>query len=363
MVICFFIFALFFLKTKIFADEAIENKLDLYNKETNKIDLIINKNFDNDLGIDINLKNLAKKVLMHETNFSEVFVIIKNIFIKEIFNTKHVKNLFAILILSSLVNNLTTSFCSENNIAFYACFIVVSINLISEFRSIILLTQNFLDSLINLIESSVPLIFSLLITNFNKIILSPVIFLTTGTIILIIKIILPCINIFFVMGLLNNIGDRKFLESLVNFIKKTLEYSLKIIAFVFVSVISIERVSSNLFKNFFNKSLRTAIKIVPIVGETFSGTIECILTWSELIKNSFLLGLIILIFFICLVPLIKIILVGLVYRFVAVITQSINDEKIFKSIIIFSDSCILLFSCVFTCVMFFIFSIIIFLTL
>ena len=344
------------------------------NYDFNDLDSVINFNLDYDLKKNIkkiDLKDLTKEIISGEFDFIDINKInkfISHIFFRDIKkNIELARNLFLLIILASLIKNLSQAFNSKNitEIAFYISYIIIIINLFSAFKICVGIAQNFLDTLKQVIQASLPIIISLIAMTGNicsSNIFNPVIFLICDLIILLIDFLLPFINIFVIVQIINNITNKNLIAKFAELIKILISWSLKIIAIFFMAILSFKRVTAPLLESFLAKSTKFAINLIPFVGEAFTGAIDSIISWAYLIKNGALVAIIISIFFLCMGPIINLISFVLVYKIFAALIEPISDKRIINCLESISSACILLLSCCFCAVIIFLFAIIIFIS-
>ena len=78
-----------------------------------------------------------------------------------------------------------------------------------------------------------------------------------------------------------------------------------------------------------NKAAKSMMStFVPVVGEALSGTVDMVMNCGVIVKNSYTIGVIILLLLICAIPLIKVFLCMLVYQLTAAIIEPLSDKRI-----------------------------------
>ena len=116
---------------------------------------------------------------------------------------------------------------------------------------------------------------------------------------------------------------------------------------IFVGVISVRGIASETIDQVTLKTAKFAVdSFVPIVGKSLSDAIATVAGYSLLMKSALgVLGLI-LIIIIALLPIMKLLIMALLYKLSAALLEPISDSKIVKSIDSAGDSLILIMSCV-----------------
>lgn len=354
----------------IFADD-INNKIleqELNNYDFENINSVINSNPDQDIP-KINFISLIKKIITGKFDFLSLIQISNQIFFRDLNNNLHqTKKLFLLIILSSLIQNLAFAFKTNSisQIAFYINYIIIINNLFFVFKNSFSITKTLLSNLINLINSALPLIINLIFMTgkiSSSTIFNPIIFFISDIMLLFINFLLPAINFFFMLQIINNLTDKNLITNLALLIKNLISLSLKIIAFFFMSILSLQRLAAPLMETFFIKSTKFAINLIPFVGETFTDAVDSIISWAHLIKNGVLISFIIAIIFFCMAPILNLTSLVLIYKIFAAIVQPICNKQTLNYLDSVSSAHILLLSCAFCTITIFIFAIIIFISL
>ncbi len=354
----------------IFADD-INNKIldqELNNYDFENINSVINSNPDQDIP-KINFISLIKKIITGKFDFLSLIQISNQIFFRDLNNNLYqTKKLFLLIILSSLIQNLASAFktSSVSQIAFYINYIIIINNLFFAFKNSFSITKTLLSNLINLINSALPLIINLIFMTgkiSSSTIFNPIIFFVSDIMILLINFLLPAINFFFVLQIINNLTDKNLITNLALLTKNLISLSLKIIAFFFMSILSLQRLAAPLMENFFIKSTKFAVDLIPFVGETFTDAVDSIISWAYLIKNGVLISFIIAIIFFCMAPILNLTAFVLIYKIFSAVTQPICNKQILNCLESISTAHILLLSCAFCAITIFIFAIIIFISI
>lgn len=176
---------------------------------------------------------------------------------------------------------------------------------------------------------------------------------------LLIRIVFPMINVYFVLLLANNIMKEDMLSKMSELLEKIVSWSLKTLlaAVIGINVIQglIVPVSDQVKKSML---LKTA-QALPGVGNTMRVATESILQASVLIKNAIGVTGLIVVIAICLLPIIKLAMYQLIYSFGAAIVQPISDKRILNCINATAKSAKLLMSVVMVSAVLFLFTIVI----
>lgn len=364
------IFIIFFFDQSIFAQGTKQEMLEqeLNNYDFTDINAIINSNLDKDIS-KINFISFIKQIITGDFDFFYLIHIAKQIFFRDLEqNLISTKKLFLLIILSTLIQNLSQAFqtSSVSQVAFCINYIIIINHLFFSFRHSFSIAKGLLNQLTNLINSALPLIINLIfmtgkISSSN--IFNPITFFLCDIIILFIDFILPAITFFFALEIINNLTNKSPITNLALLIKDLISLSLKAIAFLFMSILSLQRLAAPLLETFFIKSAKFAVNLIPFVGETFTDAVDSVISWAYVIKNGTLIALIISVIIFCTAPILNLSIFILIYKIFGAVVQPVCDKQILNSVNAVSTANILLLACVFCAITIFIFAIIIFISI
>jgi stage III sporulation protein AE len=138
--------------------------------------------------------------------------------------------------------------------------------------------------------------------------------------------------------------------------KQICTWSLGIITSVFVGFVTIRSTAATTLDQVTLKTTKYAIdNFIPVIGKALSDAITTVAGYSLILKDAISIGGLIVMIFICVFPLIKIILISLTYKFVGAVMEPIVDKRIVECLTSAGNSLTIVFSSVLAVgVMFFI---------
>lgn len=341
-----------------------QDELD-YSDIQNAIDDIQVKNYD---GTGFGFREYVEGFITGEKTFSvKTFLSdVADTFLGQFKKERNsIVQLIAIAIIASIFTSFTNVFKSSQiaETGFYVTYLLLFTLLTSTFYKITEVAGTTLDSLLDFMKALLPT-YAVGIAFCTGSRTSMAFYETTLGIItladyLLIHIIFPLINVYFVLLLANNIMKEDMLSKMSELIEKIISWSTKTLlaAVIGVNVIQglIVPVSDQVKKSVL---LKTA-QAIPGVGNTMRVATESILQASVLIKNAIGVAGLIVIIAICLVPIIKLVIYQLIYSFGAAIVQPISDKRIINCINAAAKSAKLLMSVVMVAAVMFLFTIVI----
>ena len=176
---------------------------------------------------------------------------------------------------------------------------------------------------------------------------------------LLIHIILPMVNVYFVLLLANNIMKQDMLSKMSELLEKIISWALKTVLAAVIGINVIQSLVVPVTDQVKKSMLLKTAQAIPGVGSTMRVATESILQASLLIKNAIGVAGLIVIIGICLVPIIKLAIYQLIYSFGAAIVQPISDKRIINCINATAKSAKLLMSIVMVAAVLFLFTIVI----
>lgn len=125
---------------------------------------------------------------------------------------------------------------------------------------------------------------------------------------------------------------------------------------VFIAIITVRGITANTFDEVALKSTKFAVdKLIPIVGGALSDAVATVASYSLILKDALSVFGVVMIVGICVFPLIKIMVISLIYKFTCVVLEPIVDKKIVEGLNAASKSLTIVFAAVLSvAVMFFI---------
>ncbi|MFA6939491.1 MAG: stage III sporulation protein AE [Clostridiaceae bacterium] len=294
-------------------------------------------------------KNLSKGILVYIN--------------KEIVGSfKDLSILIVICILFSLLTLIENSFNNENvsSAAYYLCYLVVIIFLFKIFVSCSGLAVDTIKKCSDFMTALIPVMLVLLasVGSFSQAaLLDPLIIGGINIFTLVIlRFIIPLTMISFAMEFVNGISKEFSIDNLNKLIKQIIIWTMVGIMTIFIGILTIKGLSSKTLDLVTAKTFKFAVdSFIPIVGGCLSDAVTAVASYALVLKGAVgLIGFIVVIV-ITVFPIIKLIVIALMFKLTAAIVEPISDGKITDLISKTSDSLIILLaSLISVSVMFFI---------
>lgn len=286
----------------------------------------------------------------------------KYIFKEVIGSSRLLVELLFLGILCALLQNMQSSFSSSsvNKIAYYACYLVMVVVIIKSFTVIVDLSRDTIDKMIQFVNSLMPSLMILIasVGGFaSATMLDPLIMFVTKFFSDIIKdLILPMTFLIVALNIVDNLSDDIKISKLVKLLEQITLWTIGFIMTIFVAFITIRSSTSASIDQVTLKTTKFMVdSFIPIVGKTLSDAVSTVAGYSLLLKDAVsVVGMVVMVSII-LFPLIKLIIIAVIYKFVGAIMEPIVDKKIVECLSSVGGAISILFASILSvAVMFFI---------
>lgn len=321
------------------------------------------RKYTEDFFPDLNSDNLLDEIINNNVVSKNILDKIADLFIgilKE--NIKIIFSIVAVSILCSVLKNIQSSFGGNvSEIAFYVCYLFVVILIITSYTDIISLCKETIGKLNDFMNMLIPLILGLLVANGSIVsvgIFQPVLLIMTSIINTIVtNVILPIIFISTMINLISNISENIKVSKVPKFLQKACLWCLEFCLIIFVGILSVEGTLGANVDGVTVKATKTVVStVIPVVGKALSDATDSILGAVSLTKNAIgIIGMFVIVS-IVLTPLIRVLIMMIIYNIAAALIEPIVDSRISKCMSDMGESIKVIFGLLATICMLFIIS-------
>lgn len=322
--------------------EAIRNNL-VEQLQLDEIEGFLENNFaDNKMGFEELVKSLASGNT--KQIWESIFQMISDRFFYEFRHTKSTMvHILLLVIIAAVFHNFSNVFSNSqvSEIGFYVLYMLLITICINSFRVLITSTVDGIGGLLSFLKLLSPVYFlavAIATGSATSVAFYHVILILVCIVEMLIQsILLPIVQIYIVIRVLNNLSAEAYLSKLAELLQTVITWSLRTLL---GSVIGI-----NLVQGLLNPAIdavkRSVItrsgEAIPIIGNAIGGTAEVILGTAVLLKNGIGVAGAIICVVLCMSPVIQMMVVTLMYKLVAALTQPISDNRIVECISSMSD--------------------------
>lgn len=174
---------------------------------------------------------------------------------------------------------------------------------------------------------------------------------------IIIRVIIPMIDFYLVIMLANNMSKEDTLSKLAELFSTAINWLLKSLLAAVIGFNAIQGLIIPVADQVKRSALLKASEAIPGVGDALGGVTETVLGAGVLLKNAIGVAGLIVILTICAVPLIKLMMIAIVYKIGSAVLQPISDKRFIECISASAKSATMLIQAVFVGAVLFLLSI------
>ncbi|MDI6604192.1 MAG: stage III sporulation protein AE [Thermoanaerobacteraceae bacterium] len=324
----------------VYADDNLDIKSQIQGVDTHEIDSLLNGINDKNGNIMpvTNIKTYITNMLSGKQTFNikDIFNNILNLFFKEISSSiKLLIQLIILAIISAVLTNIEGSFEREgiSQIAFISVYAVLIIIAIKSFMGALTIGRDTINSMVDFMQAVLPMLITMLVSVGAMVSASffqPAVILAVEFTAQIIRdFVFPAILFMTVIKIVSNISDKFSLNKLADFIKTVCTGSLSILLSIFLGIITIQGLTSSIADGVLSRTAKYAVgTFLPVIGGILSESIDAIIGASFLIKGAVGTFGLIAIIMISALPLIKLMVLLIIYKLSAALVEPIADKKI-----------------------------------
>lgn len=252
-------------------------------------------------------------------------------------NISFIFKIVGIAILCSVLKSIQSNFSQTgiSEIAFYACYVLIILLIMTSFINITDICKNTISKLSNFMKILIPVILSLLLVSGNvttvtmiqPILLSMISIIT----VLISNVIIPVILVSTVINVVSNVSEHINIKKISDVLKKGALWCLEIVLIIFTGVLSLEGTLSANVDGITLKTTKTVVSsAVPVVGKLLGDTVDSVIGGMTITKNALGTIGVIVIVAITILPLIKTLILMFTFNIASALVEPMADKRIVK---------------------------------
>lgn len=305
------------------------------------------KEYSTQIFPEINNENFINSLIEGniEIDGKTFFYRILDLFIKEIkINMKLMFKILAICIFCGIIKNIQNSNESGvSEVAFYICYLMIAILIITSFMQIVTIVKDTIKSLNAFMGVIIPIIIIYLTISGNIVVVSSLQPVLLGMIAVISNLVsaflIPLVLISTILSLVSNISEEVDVSKLGAFFKKNALFVLEISLIIFVGILSLEGTLAANVDGIVAKTTKSVVNTtIPVVGKLIGDAADSVIGATSITKNALGIVGILVIVSIALGPLIKSLILMVIFNIANCIVEPLVDKRISKCIGGISDS-------------------------
>lgn len=144
----------------------------------------------------------------------------------------------------------------------------------------------------------------------------------------IVRFLLPVVNIYIMVRVLGNLTGEDFLSEFADLIRKGGSWILKTLLICVVSVNVVQGLLAPAIDAVKRSALTRTAEALPWVGNAVGGVTEVVLGTAVLIKNGIGMAGAVITIAICAVPILQMLIMAFMYKLAAALVQPVSDKRI-----------------------------------
>ena len=317
-------------------------------------------------GLNISFKDIVNGIIRGENPLSVKMIgsMLYEKFLYEINESrKAVVTIILVSIIGILFTNFTNTFDSHQiaDLSFYIIYLLVLVLLVNSFSIVLSVASQTVEKLLEFMQVLIP-VYCMTVALASGSTTAVVFYEFTIFLIVVVQwllknLIMPLIQVYVILCLVNSLSKEDVLSRISGLLKKIINLMLKSLLGIVVGFNVVQGLIAPAADALKTTVLNRSISIIPGVGNTVNAVTDVILGSGILIKNSIGVAALIIICFICVVPMIKLGVFSFLYKFAAGIIQPLSDKRLQDSIESVGEGAELLFRVVFTAMILFLITI------
>jgi stage III sporulation protein AE len=256
--------------------------------------------------------------------------------------------LISIAVIAAVFTNFSYAFHNMQvaETGFYVAYLLLFSVLTGSFITASTMAAQTISSLLDFMKAMVPAYFMSVAfstgAGTSMVYYQTTLVLITFVNVLLIKIIIPLINIYLVVTMANNLSKEDMLSKFTELLETIMNWGLKTLLGVVIGFNTVQGLITPVSDKIKKSMVLKAAESIPGVGDIFSGAAESVIGAGILLKNAIGVAGVVVIVSLCAVPVIKLAVMTLIYKVSSAAVQPISDKRMLKCISASADACLLL---------------------
>lgn len=246
--------------------------------------------------------------------------------------------LIMIAIVAAVFTNFTNVF-NNNHVgetSFYITYLLLFTTITGTFATATTVASDAISAVLAFMKALIPTYFMSIAFCSSKattlVFYESALVLITIVDVVLVHIMIPLVNIYMVITLVNNLAKEDFLSKLAELLESIIKWSMRTL---FIAVVGFNTIQGLIVpaSNSVKKTLAIKFtKAIPGIGNSLNSVAETVMGAGTLIKNAIGVTGLVVIVLICVFPLIKLIITMLIYKVGVAVVQPISDKRIISCI-------------------------------
>ncbi len=238
-------------------------------------------------------------------------------------------------VISAILNNIQGAFDGESirNISSMAVYVLMTVIIMRNLNMAMGVGKEAISQMTNFMQAMLPVLITVMTSmgSFTGAALFKPVIIGSAEIIsqIIMEVVMPIIIMMSIIYLINSINERIQISYLAKFLQKVAVVLVGLCLTIFVGIATVQGVTSKSVDNLTVTTMKFAAgSFVPIIGHVLTDTLDVMFSSSLIISSALRMISVIALFIIISLPVAKITVLILMYKFTAAVVQPIVDKKL-----------------------------------
>lgn len=249
-------------------------------------------------------------------------------------NRKNLVYMLLIAVIAAIFTNFSGAFQSRqvSEISFYVLYMLLITMCLTTFRVAMEGLEGKLEALLDFMRLLCPGYFMAVSlasgTSSSLMFYGMVLILIYMVEVLVLQLLLPLINVYIMIQVMNYLVGEHVLSELADLIRKLITWILRSLLGLVVGMNVIQGLLSPTIDTLKRSTLTKTVEAVPGLGNLFGGVTDVLLGTAVLIKNGIGMAGAVILILICSVPVVQMAAMTFLYKFAAAMVQPVSDKRI-----------------------------------
>lgn len=250
------------------------------------------------------------------------------------YNRHNLVYVLLVALIAAVFTNFSGAFQNRqiSDISFYVLYMLLITLCLTAFRTAMSGMEERLDSLVEFMRVLCPSYFlavafasgSVTALFFYNVIL----FLIYVVELLIVRFLLPVVNIYIMVRVMGNLTGEDFLSEFAELLRKLVSWVLKTLLACVIGINVVQGLLAPAIDTLKRSALTRTAEALPWVGNVMGGVTEVVLGTAVLIKNGIGMAGAVIAVAVCAVPLIQMLIMAFMYKLASALVQPVSDKRI-----------------------------------
>ena len=250
------------------------------------------------------------------------------------YNRQNLAYMLLIAVIAAIFTNFSNAFQNRqvSEISFYVLYILLITMCLNAFRIAMSGIEGHLETLLDFMRVLCPSYFLAVAiasgSSSSLIFYNIVLFLIYVVEVLILRFLLPVINIYIMVQVLNYLAGEEYLSQFAELLSKMVTWILKTLVTCVIGINVIQGMLAPAIDALKRSALTKTAEAIPGIGNAIGGVTDVVLGTAALIKNGIGMAGAAVMIAICAIPIVQMALMTLMYKLTAALVQPVSDKRI-----------------------------------